>query len=222
MARADNSVLLTGSTGAWTAKLMLAAGNENPRGTGRMVNAALAYASGPLAATVSAARFRQPAGMITATAAPEWISQWMAGGSYDFGLLKLYAGAFGQNGPDNEASRSAAATPGAVGASPFAYGWDRNRYLWLGARVPLGTGAVLAQYSRAKFSYREGGDGSSDIYGVTYEHPLSKRTLLYANYGGVRNNARANSFLVAAIPLVGPNGYGASPRAFSLGMRHTF
>ena len=84
-ARADNSVLLSATSGGLTGNLMVAAGNQNSRGTGRFVNAGVTYSSGPLRATAQVVRMRQNTEQILATASPEWLSQWMLGGSYDLG-----------------------------------------------------------------------------------------------------------------------------------------
>ena len=221
-ARADNSVLLSATSGGLTGNLMVAAGNQNSRGTGRFVNAGVTYSSGPLRATAQVVRMRQNTEQILATASPEWLSQWMLGGSYDLGAAKLFAGYFEFKGPKNKANLSPVATLGAVGAGAQAFAWDKNRIAWIGARVPLGNGALLAQVARETYPYTGAATGKSTNFGVTYEYALSKRTVPYVSYGQITNDSRSRSPLYGAIPQVGPNGFGADPKALSVGMRHSF
>lgn len=220
--RVDNSVLLTVSHGSLTGNFLVGAGNENDRGTGRSINAGLTYANGPLKANVVLARMRQNVEQIVPSESPEWMSQRLVGGSYALDWATLYAGAFEFRGPRNKANLAAVATLGAPGASPQAFSWDKNRILWVGARIPMGVQAILLQAARMTYSYASGRDGASTILAVAYEYSLSKRTLLYASYGQVENNGRARTPLYGAIPAVGPNGFGASPKALSVGTRVSF
>lgn len=220
--RANNSVLFTASGGGVTGNLLVAAGDSSGRGTARLINPALTYTAGPLRVDVSYARIRQNAEQIIATAVPEWLDQWLVGGSYDLKVAKLYAGAFRFNGPDNKANLSPAATLGAAGANSQAFGWDTHKLYWIGAGIPLAGGTAKLQVARQTFSYAVGGDGTATVLGVAYDYPLSKRTLLYTSYGKVSNNARSRSPLYGAIPLVGPNGFGSDPSALSVGVLHRF
>jgi len=220
--RADNSLMGTLSSGGLTGKLMVTAGNENSRGTGQLINASVAYTSGPLSATAVVGGVRQGAAMITTTASPEWMRSWMVGAKYDFGVAKVFAGAYQFTGPQNFANLSSVATLGAPGASTQAYTWDKNRILWLGASVPMGPGVLLAQVARETFPYAGASDGAATILGLAYDYYLSRRTVVYASYGQVTNNGRARVPLYGAIPLVGPNGFGSDPRAISVGVRHSF
>jgi predicted porin len=167
------------------------------------------------------ARIRQNAEQIIPTAIPEWMNQWMVGGSYDFKTAKVYAGLFEGNGPANPANLSAAATLGAVGANSQAFSWTKNRIAWLAGRVPVGRDAVIFQIARESYPYRAMATGSSTIVAAVYEHVLSPRTLLYANYGQVTNNSTARTPLFSAIPVVATS-FGGSPRALALGIRHSF
>ncbi|HET9977692.1 MAG TPA: porin [Burkholderiaceae bacterium] len=220
--RANNSVLFTASGGGVTGNLLVAAGDSNGRGTARLINPGVTYVAGPLRLDASYVRMRQNAEQIIATATPEWLDQWLVGGSYDFKVAKLFAGAFRFNGPKNKASLSATATLGATGAGAQAFGWDSNKLYWIGAGIPLGGGTAKMQVGRQTFEYASGGDGTATILGLAYDYPLSKRTLLYTSYGRVSNNERARAPLYGAIPQVGPNGFGSDPSAFSVGILHRF
>jgi GBP family porin len=220
--RADNSILVSASSGPVTGNVMVAAGNENDRGTGRSAHGSLVYSQGALRATVAYSRLRQNAEQILPSASPEWLTQWMVGANYDFGVVKMYAGAFEFKGPQNRANLSVIATLGAPGANAQAFSWDKNRIFWLGARVPLGQSALLLQAARETYPYANAPEGKSTILAAAYEYPLSKRTLIYASYAKVTNNNRSRTPLYAAIPVVGPNGFGSDPSAMSVGLRHAF
>lgn len=220
--RADNSVLGSYTSGAFTGKLMATAGNENSRGTGRLIDASILYNDGPLMLTAVAGRVRQPASMIIASASPEWMNSWMLGGSYDLAVAKIFLGAYQFTGPKNFANLSPAATLGSSTAASQAYTWEKNRIVWFGATVPVGNGQVLAQVARETFPYAGAPEGAGTIVGLSYDYFLTKQAVLYTSYGQVTNNSRARVPLYGSIPLVGPNGFGSDPRALSFGMRYSF
>lgn len=216
--RVDNSLQFSWTSGPVAAKLLVGAGNENSRGTGRLINPHISYTSGPLQIHGSYVRMRQNSEAITATAAPEWLSEWMVGGSYDFGPVRLFTGYFKLNGPKNQGNLSAAAK-----GSPFAYTWSKTASTWLGARMPVGAhGVFSAQVARVNYDYASSAAGKGLVLGFVYEHSLSKRTTLYANFGQTSNNAYANGPLISAVPVLFSNGYGSDVRALSFGVRHTF
>ena len=220
--RQDNSVLVTGTTGSIIGRLMVAAGNENSRGTGRMINPGIAYSSGPLMLNASYAMYRQNVEAITPTASPEWLRDFVVGGSYNFGSFTLASGYYGFDGPKNQANLSPVATLGSPSASPFAFSWLKTRSYWLGGRVVMATGTLILTATSSRYEYATGDDGKTTALLAAYEYPLSKRTLLYASYGQVNNNALARSPLLATVTAVLANGFGSDIRAASLGMRHTF
>jgi predicted porin len=221
-ARIDNSVQGTMNFGPVTAKLMLAAGNENTRGTGRLVNPAVAYNAGPVSVHASYLRMRQAEASLTATASPETVSEWVVGGTYDFRVAKLGAGAYEFTGPKNRANLSASNTVGAAGASPFAFSWDKTRTIWAGAAIPLSNSKLSFNISRVTYDYATGPDGSSTVIGGVYEYFLSKRTSMFASYGRVKNDSHSRTPLIATITAVVPNGFGSNPSAMSMGVRHQF
>ena len=136
--------------------------------------------------------------------------------------MKLYAGAFEFTAAKNKANYSAVNTLGAAGANAQAYAWNKNRIVWIGAGVPLVGGTLKAQVARESYPYTGAPDGTSTNFGIAYDYPLSKRTSMYTSYGAINNNERSRTPLYGAIPLVGPNGFGSDPHAFSVGMYHRF
>ena len=222
--RVNNSLQGTYTTkSGFTVKLMLAAGDENARGTGRLINPSINYTNGPLSLSASATRLRQAEGSILAGASPEWLSEQIVGGSYAFESAKVFAGVYQFIGSSNDANRSAGATVGSLSASPYAYAWRKQHSYWVGARIPVGRGIFIPSVARIDYlNENNHPDGKGTALALVYEYPLSKRTTLYANYGQVANNAFANGLLVSTITVLNANGYGTTLRAFALGMRHAF
>jgi len=221
-ARVDNSVQGTMTFGPVTGKLMYALGNEGTNKAGRLINPAISYVQGPVNVQASYLRLKTPASMLVAGANPESMTEWVVGGSYDFGPAKLSTGVYEFRGPRDRTRIAAIATPGAAGASPFAYDWREQRAIWLSASAPVGPGVVSLSVSRHRYDYATGPDGRSWVFGARYEHFLSKRTSLYVSAGKVLNDGRARTPLVSTISAVVPNGFGSDPRAASIGMQHRF
>jgi predicted porin len=222
MGRQDNSLLFTGILGGFTGRLMVGAGNENARKTGQMINPAVEYSSGALKLNASYARMRQNVEAINATADPQWLKEFVLGGSYNFGSFSLSSGYYGFDGAENQASLSPAATFGSPTASPFAYTWTKSRSYWIGGRVPVAGGTAMLTATSSRYDYATGDDGRSTALLAAYEYPLSKRTLLYTSVGKISNNAQVRSPLLATVTAVLPNGFGSNVRAYSFGVRHLF
>ena len=215
--RSDNSVLVRKRWGDVTASLMVAAGNENADGNGRMVNPGISYSKGPLLLHATYARWKTNVEALAPKAEAVNLSMLVVGGSYDFGPMRLYAGHYEFKNPQNPATLSTAAQ-----RSPFAYIWHKTSTNWLAARVPVHTGTFTVELSRNNFKNHGASDGHSTAVGLLYEHTLSKRTSLYASIGQTSNNAFANNYLSGTSYILQPNGYGAKIRASSLGMVHRF
>jgi len=212
--RVNNSVLGAYKVERLSFMGMFGAGNEDPRGSGRLFSGSVTYNDGALLLTGALVRFRQYAGGIAPTADPKWQSQYLLGASYDFKVAKISAGYYVFD------AETAGRNPGQpVGLDPR---FDRSKTAWLGARVPVGSGAILFNTMLSKLDYQQRTDGKGVTFGVAYEHSLSKRTALYASYGQVNNNATGLTSLFSAIPAVIPNAQGAELRAYALGVRHTF
>lgn len=88
----------------------------------------------------------------------------------------------------------------------------------LGAIVPVGKGKITGQYYVAR-DISGTNDTGSKLWSVGYEHSLSKRTILKANYARLSNDdLSANQFGVNSNAAnVGETGSG-----FQVGIRHSF
>jgi predicted porin len=88
----------------------------------------------------------------------------------------------------------------------------------LGAIVPVGKGKVTGQYYVAR-DVSSTNDTGAKLWSVGYEHSLSKRTILKANYARLSNDSAANyQFGVNSNNAnVGETGSG-----FQVGIRHSF
>ncbi|PKO55107.1 MAG: porin [Betaproteobacteria bacterium HGW-Betaproteobacteria-13] len=102
------------------------------------------------------------------------------GASYDFGVVKL-SGTYGVDkaetavaGVDNEA-----------------------KYWMLGVSAPVGVGKVMASYN--SYKDEDGLKGDADMWAVGYEHPLSKRTKVYAIYAAIDNDDTAKSVAPSSV-----------------------
>ncbi len=80
-------------------------------------------------------------------------------------------------------------------------GRDASKQWMIGATIPVGTDKVKIVYSDYQPA---GGVASRRKFGLGYEHYLSKRTNLYADFGLGKEERRTDN------------------RAFALGVRHTF
>jgi predicted porin len=208
--RVNNSVLGTLAVGGTTLRAMVGAGDENSSGSGRMWNVSATYASQPLMLTASYLRFRQFAkdSIVPASAARQ--TEMMIGGAYDFNVLKLFSGYYRFN-PSEENKVITATT------------FSQTSSAWVGTRIPLGINMLIAQAYRTRFNHVRTPSGNATSIGLTFEHPLSKRTTLYTSYGQVNNDANASTGLIAATAIVNyPSALGVDAQALSLGMRHLF
>ena len=89
----------------------------------------------------------------------------------------------------------------------------------VGASVPVGPGNILASYTQIK-NDTVANAGAKQI-GLGYWYNLSKRTMLYANYSRISNDANALYTIgVGNDAPKGPNGSTSSGLMF--GMKHTF
>lgn len=216
--RINNSILLTGTSGAFSGRLMLGLGDENASQSGRLIGASGTYTSGPFLLSAALTRFRQYAPAIVAGAEPDWQTEYALGGSYDFNVAKLFGGYYNYR-PSGANLVAPPTTATGLALDPR---FTENKTFWVGARIPLAGGTVVANAMRTTFNYAAQPDGKSTTLGLAYEYPLSKRTLVYGSYGQVVNSATGRVSLLAAIPAVFPSSAGANPKALSFGMRHSF
>ncbi|MDR6537797.1 porin [Variovorax soli] len=150
------------------------------------------------------------------------------GGSYDFGMVKVFG----------EWSRVRDVRDGAAALAPRLT--DRYDGVMAGVNVPVGPGVIRASLARVNFDNGNGlpdSDASVNKLALGYVHHLSKRTALYATVTRIRvHNGHNNPTvmgvtpLVLSLPAVLPQpGYistgGLEPRSamgYDFGIRHAF
>lgn len=99
----------------------------------------------------------------------------------------------------------------------------KTKVYGLGASVKTGKGAVKGQYYT---SNPDGANNDTDMFAIGYDHNLSKRTTVYAQYVAMNNDAGASKALAAG----GDGGHSAGVAAaagddqkgISLGIKHDF
>lgn len=206
--RINNSVMGTYSVDGFTGRLLLGAGDENGRDTGRVINPSLSYANGPLMLTAAYTRLSQCAPDITAAASPEWQDEATVGGTFDFKVAKLFAGYYLWN----PSEQNRVSTPA----------FRKHQAYWIGTRIPVGVpGTIIAQVAKQEQD-RAAGDAEGLTFGITYEHALSKRTRLYASAGRTWNEDNASFGIASTTAAQTASGPGADPRVVSFGMTHIF
>ncbi|RYF79439.1 MAG: porin [Comamonadaceae bacterium] len=173
--------------------------------------------------------------LVSTDAGSEKIKSLNLGGSYDFGMVKV----FGEwsRVRDVRAVRDAggAALPG-----PGPGQTDRYDGLMAGVNVPVGAGVIRASLARVNYKNGNGlpdADASVNKLALGYVHNLSKRTALYATVAriGIRNGHNNPTVmgvtpLVLSLPAIFPQpGYlttdGMEPRSavgYDIGIRHAF
>lgn len=122
------------------------------------------------------------------------------GGTVTLDALKLFAAYEQLSAPD-----SAAGVP------------DKARQYWLGARYKA-SGALTLIGAAYRTTVNRGG-GSANLFMVGADYALSRRTLLYASVGNVRNGGTANFSVQATNNNPAPGG---SQAGLYLGMAHSF
>ncbi|MEI8400961.1 MAG: porin [Alcaligenaceae bacterium] len=152
------------------------------------------YSSGPLLLAIAYDQLRGPDNIPNGPPQPNPTS-WLAGGSYDFSVIKI-SFAYGQsrNGSWNGQSAGAGSTPNSplsdssLGSGALFLAGTAASSVMLGMTVPLGEASVLASVQRLQPL----GDIVSDalkgpqmIYSAAYLYNFSRRTNLYtyASYG---------------------------------------
>ena len=152
------------SYGGLSANVVIAAGEGAATAKGKNFGANVLYFSGPFAATVAWQDVKAQGVLGRAISAfPGFQNQttYQAGGSFDAGLLKVYA----QYGKVNTYATKNVITTNANA----------------GVKVPFGAGAFLAQYGRSVVQTDGVSlDTKSQIGTVGYDYFLSKRTDVYA------------------------------------------
>lgn len=97
-----------------------------------------------------------------------------------------------------------------------------TKSIWVGLGITSGVHALYGQVARTEFDRIGAAGGRAFNYGVAYNYTLSKRTNLYAAYGGTNNDAGSSMALQTGSVRVGGSVRGADPRALVVGVRHSF
>ncbi|MBO9353042.1 porin [Bordetella petrii] len=131
-------------------------------GTGnndRMVTTGIRYSRGPLRAALTYDHVYVDRRRASGTNPAQDTSNWQLGASYDFEVVRVYAGAGRISGANKGPAKDV----------------DRD-YAWTaGVRVPWGPGALLA-------SWQQTTNSKIQAYAIGYLYDVSKRTDLYAFY----------------------------------------
>jgi predicted porin len=174
--------------GGVTATVQVAAGEGAATSKGKNIGGHLLYFSGPVGLTAAWQNVKSQGTLGRPISAfPGFKDQTavQVGGSFDAGVVKLFA----QYGSiDTKATRDV-----------------KTKNLHVGARVPVGAGALLAQYGSSKITTTGvASSPKSTMFTAGYDYFLSKRTDVYAlvmldKYTGLSNGT-----------------------TYALGMRHNF
>lgn len=131
------------------------------------------------------------------------IAEWAVGGSYDFGVAKLY-GSYQNQKVDTKSADKA---------------WQ------LSGVIPTGAaGKVLVGYAQNSVKSTAASDDSKS-WTLAYLHSLSKRTTLYTGYTNVKNDSGATLGTALTTTAAAGNSQptaGGSARGFVAGINHSF
>jgi len=185
--RANNMVgyFTPSNLGGFYGVLQVAAGEATD--TNKFQGGRLGYGAGPLDVSVAYSQTGEGTKFKDTT----------IGGSYNFGVAKLYAFY------DQKKAGS-------------------NKYVTysLSAGVPLGQGEFRVAYAKGNRSGGTAAQNASDakLFGAEYIYNLSKRTALYAQYGQLKNEGASNLSVV----LTETTAAGTKSTGYGAGIRHSF
>ena len=186
--RLNNSVTYsTPNLGGFTASGEIAFGEQTGNWeANRETGAGLTYASGPAYVGFTFYDVANGAGNGAAR------KNYLLGGTYDFGVVKVHALAQKSTGPASLDVLD----------------------IMAGVTVPLAGGNLMASYIR--HNDRTLADKDANQLGIGYLYPLSKRTSVYTAYGRIQNQHGANFTVGNATEA------GTGNKAFNLGVVHNF
>jgi predicted porin len=150
--------------GGVTATVQVAAGEGAANAKGKNIGGHVLYFGGPVGLTAAWQSVKAQGTLGRPISAFPGFSEqtaWQVGGSFDAGVAKLFA----QYGSiDTKATRDV-----------------QTKNIHVGARVPIGAGALLAQYGNSKITTAGVASSvKSTMFTAGYDYFLSKRTDVYA------------------------------------------
>jgi predicted porin len=186
--RLNNSATYsTPNIGGFTASAEIAFGEQTGNWqANRETGAGLTYASGPAYVGFTFYDVGNAAGNGAAR------KNYLLGGTYDFGVVKVHALAQKSTGPTSLDVLD----------------------LMAGVTVPVAGGSVMASYIH--HNDRTGADKDANQLGIGYLYPLSKRTAVYTAFGRIQNQHGA------AFTVGNATETGTGTKAFNLGVVHNF
>jgi predicted porin len=203
--RTDNAIsyFLPGGLGGFYGQLQFAAGEGDMTATnaGTKLNGTrVGFKTGGFDAAVATSYINTQATAVTSPNGARW-KQVHAGASYDFTVVKL----FGQY----ITNKSTNPTP------------DAKQKVWeLAASAPIGAAGLV------KFGYAKSSDyKAATKIGLGYQHNLSKRTALYANFGQIKNKAATSTGVASNLVVkTAPATTAAEQKStgYEFGIRHNF
>ncbi len=206
--RASNGIHYTSPKwGGLTLRAMYATGEHDdvtaPEGTGDMYGLSGVYASGPLTEQayyqVSERANATPASTATDTLATD---EYGIGAQYRFGAFRL------------------AVNYGMADEEQIGGGSIEHEAIGLGLGVKFGMGELLFNYVQRELDLA--GSPEAKPFGVACVRDPSRRTNVYVSYGQLRNAGGADFALRSASFGVGGGQANATPKAFTVGVRHSF
>ena len=173
----------------------------------RAYTGAVSYENGPIKAGVAYAKYdlQTTSGY---TGKDRTSSDWNAGVSYDFGVVR--ASLFGGQQKKGDAALANSKVAGIDVMS--ADGYNKKNFWALGLQAPITAADVIkVGYGQAKLKSNDGDDDDLKVsaWDVVYLHSLSKRTTAYAMYGNLGKD-------------LSDGDTGTYTQAFNVGVRHTF
>lgn len=163
----------------------------------KYIGGRLGYRTGPFDVQGSSGKTYKTGAMV------DDLTTWNLGASYNFGPASLEGG--------YESSQYS----------------TLDQELWtVNVRVPFGASQIKAQYTKASGTGPTARPQQYDatLISLGYEYRMSKRTLLYANYGNVDNEGNTTTGATFTASGNGPAGIrrGETSTGYQFGMRHNF
>lgn len=202
--RVNNSVgyFLPSNLGGVYGQLQLSTSEATtPNGTGNTAGR-LGYAAGPLDIAVVVAQTKVAPVLINGVSNDEKLKTLSLGMSFQAGPAKLMAYA-------QQVKRAAVDL-------------KQTNFL-IGTVVNVGTaGKVKLSYDRANASGAGTDNNDATLIGLGYEHSLSKRTSVYANYAQIKNKEEGTATYQVGTANGQSVGGGKKSTGYEFGVKHTF